>query len=65
MTDINALLDSAPENLRIVDSLLKTRSVLGRCLKCAVSVSGGASYEYRRRYAEFKSKGNNPVKEQK
>ena len=42
MVDMNALLDSAPRNMHIYDTLLKAPSVLGRHLKCAVSVSGGS-----------------------
>ena len=42
MTDMNTLLDSAPQNLNIVTSLLRAHSVLGRHFKCAVSVSGGS-----------------------
>ena len=36
------LINSAPQNLSIVDSLLKARSVLGRHRRISVSVSGGS-----------------------
>jgi 3'-phosphoadenosine 5'-phosphosulfate sulfotransferase (PAPS reductase)/FAD synthetase len=42
MPDMKALLDSAPQNLHIIESLLKAHAVLGRHMKCAVSVSGGS-----------------------
>jgi len=42
MTDMNALLDSAPQNLHIVETLLKARLVLDKHRKCAVSISGGS-----------------------
>ena len=42
MTDINALLDSAPRNMNIHNSILRAHSILGRHLRCAVSVSGGS-----------------------
>jgi 3'-phosphoadenosine 5'-phosphosulfate sulfotransferase (PAPS reductase)/FAD synthetase len=40
--DYNALLESAPKNIHIVDSLLKARSVLRRHSRIEVSVSGGS-----------------------
>ena len=43
--DFLSLLDSAPKNISIYDSLLKARS-MRRVL--------GASYDYRRRYGEYK-----------
>jgi 3'-phosphoadenosine 5'-phosphosulfate sulfotransferase (PAPS reductase)/FAD synthetase len=42
MTDYNALLDSAPPNKHIVDSMLRARAVLDRHLRSVVSVSGGS-----------------------
>jgi 3'-phosphoadenosine 5'-phosphosulfate sulfotransferase (PAPS reductase)/FAD synthetase len=42
MNDFNVLLESAPQNLSIVDTLLKARAVLGRHRRTAVSVSGGS-----------------------
>ena len=42
MIDMNTLLDSAPRNMNIYDSLLKAHSVLDRHLRCAVSISGGS-----------------------
>ncbi len=42
MTDLNALIEAAPNNLRIVESILKARAVLARHSRCAVSVSGGS-----------------------
>jgi 3'-phosphoadenosine 5'-phosphosulfate sulfotransferase (PAPS reductase)/FAD synthetase len=40
--DYNALLESAPKNLHIVDSLLKARAMLERHRRIEVSVSGGS-----------------------
>jgi len=42
MSDLEKILDTAPKNLSIVDSILKARSVLSRHSNVAVSVSGGA-----------------------
>jgi len=42
LLDFNELLDSAPKNFNIVDSLLKGRAMLERHHKIAVSVSGGS-----------------------
>lgn len=42
MTDIQNILDNAPKNLSIVDSILKAHHVLGRHRRIAVSVSGGS-----------------------
>ena len=42
MANIQNILDNAPKNLSIVDSLLKANSVLGRHRKISVSVSGGS-----------------------
>jgi 3'-phosphoadenosine 5'-phosphosulfate sulfotransferase (PAPS reductase)/FAD synthetase len=40
--NFNELLDSAPDNLRIIDSMLKARSVLSRHKRIAISISGGS-----------------------
>jgi 3'-phosphoadenosine 5'-phosphosulfate sulfotransferase (PAPS reductase)/FAD synthetase len=42
MPDFVTLLDSAPQNLHIYETLLKARSVLSRHTKCAASISGGS-----------------------
>jgi 3'-phosphoadenosine 5'-phosphosulfate sulfotransferase (PAPS reductase)/FAD synthetase len=42
MVELNALVDSAPQNYNIVDTLLKAHSVLRRHRKIAVSTSGGS-----------------------
>ena len=42
MTDLNTLMESAPQRYYIVDTLLKAHSVLSRYRKCAVSISGGS-----------------------
>jgi 3'-phosphoadenosine 5'-phosphosulfate sulfotransferase (PAPS reductase)/FAD synthetase len=42
MTDFDALVSSAPQNLAIVDTLLKAKSVLERHRLATVSVSGGS-----------------------
>ena len=42
MAKIQKIIDSAPKNLSIVDSLLKAHSVLGRHRRISVSVSGGS-----------------------
>ena len=42
MIDLNVLMESAPQNYHIVDTLVKARSILDRHSKCAVSVSGGS-----------------------
>jgi 3'-phosphoadenosine 5'-phosphosulfate sulfotransferase (PAPS reductase)/FAD synthetase len=42
MIDLNALIDSAPQNYNIVTTLLKARLVLSRHRKIAVSTSGGS-----------------------
>jgi 3'-phosphoadenosine 5'-phosphosulfate sulfotransferase (PAPS reductase)/FAD synthetase len=42
MNDLNALLESAPQNHNVYNTLLKAHSVLCRHTKCAVSVSGGS-----------------------
>ena len=42
MVDLNALIDSAPQNYNIVMTLLKAHSVLSRHKKVAISTSGGS-----------------------
>jgi 3'-phosphoadenosine 5'-phosphosulfate sulfotransferase (PAPS reductase)/FAD synthetase len=42
MIDLNALIDSAPQNYNIVTTLLKARLVLSRHSKAVISTSGGS-----------------------
>jgi 3'-phosphoadenosine 5'-phosphosulfate sulfotransferase (PAPS reductase)/FAD synthetase len=42
MPNLNALMESTPQRLNIIDAMLKAHSVLGRHRRAAISVSGGA-----------------------
>ena len=42
MRNLNALVESAPRNLHIIETIYKAHANLDRHLKCAISVSGGS-----------------------
>jgi 3'-phosphoadenosine 5'-phosphosulfate sulfotransferase (PAPS reductase)/FAD synthetase len=42
MNNLNALVESAPGNMHIIESIYKAYTVLDRHLRCAISISGGS-----------------------
>jgi 3'-phosphoadenosine 5'-phosphosulfate sulfotransferase (PAPS reductase)/FAD synthetase len=58
MTDFETTLESAPQRLAIVDTLLKARAVLGRHRRIAVSISGGSDSDTMLDLIELVKPGN-------